>query len=81
MIYRFSLDSFGQTRADRYVADLEAYLTLLANSPLIGREFGQIRANLHRHEHQSHVIYYREYGNDILIIRKLGSAQDPGRHL
>jgi toxin ParE1/3/4 len=80
-IYRFSLESFGQARADRYVAGLEDCLTLLASNPLMGRDFGQIRTGLRRHEHQGHVVYYREDGSDILILRILGTAQDPGRHL
>ena len=80
-IYRYSLENFGQARADQYAADMEACLSLLADNPQMGRDFGQVRANLRRHEHQSHVIYYREDGDDILILRILGIAQDPARHL
>jgi toxin ParE1/3/4 len=80
-IHRYSLRNFGQDRADRYAIDLEACLALLANHPFMGRDFGKVRDGLRRHEHQSHVVYYRQDGDDILILRILGAEQDPGRYL
>jgi len=80
-IYRYSLENFGGHRANEYAADMEACLSLLTDNPEMGRDFAEIREGLRRHEHQSHVIYYRKDKNDILILRILGAAQDPARHL
>lgn len=80
-IYLYSVRNFGQERADQYAAELENCLSLLASNPHMGRDFGQVRAKLRRHEHQSHVIYYRQGGDGILVLRILGSAQDPARHI
>ena len=77
----FSLKSFGPERTGRYLNDLENCLELIADNPRMGRDLSSVRGTLRRHEHQSHVIYYRQDGDAILILRILGRGQDPALHL
>lgn len=81
-IYRYSVEMFGLARADEYLDALEGALDLLTNYPRLGRDFSHVKLGTRRHEFQSHSIYYSAGAQgDILIMRILGSAQDPGRHL
>lgn len=59
---------FGVMQSDRYQADLDAKFGMLAAFPHMGRRADSIRKGLRRHEHGSHVIFYREEGEGILII-------------
>ncbi len=73
---------FGLAQADAYVAGLERAFALLADYPRLGRDFGFVKPGVRRHESQSHSIYYRIDDNgDVFVLRVLGGAQDPGRHL
>ena len=80
-ITRYSIVHFGPERTGRYMADLESCLSVLAENPKLGRDFSNTRPGLRRHEHQSHVVYYREDGERIFVLRILGATQDPARHL
>jgi toxin ParE1/3/4 len=80
-ITRYSIVHFGPDRTDRYMAEMERCLATLAENPKLGRDFSQVVPNLRRHEHQSHVVYYRENTDGIFVLRILGAAQDPARHL
>ncbi|MDJ0686434.1 MAG: type II toxin-antitoxin system RelE/ParE family toxin [Alphaproteobacteria bacterium] len=78
---RYSIETFGDSRTAQHINEMEACLDLLGANPAMRRDFSRIRANLRRHEHQSHVIYYRLDGDGVLILRILGVGQDPARYL
>lgn len=80
-LYRYSYENFGPAQADAYVQSLEDCLALLSENPVLGRNFAAVRPGLRRHEHKSHVIYYLDAGDFILVLRILGAMQDPARHL
>lgn len=80
-IYFYTLQSFGYRRADAYVADLKQACLMLAERPTLGRSF-LLLAEIKRHEHASHVIFFREVSpGHILVVRILGFQQEPGLHL
>ena len=46
-----------------------------------GNDYSFILDGLLRYEYRSHAIYYQRNQHDILIIRVLGSNQDPARNI
>ena len=80
-IYEYTLVNFGVLQADAYTDSLESALQLLASSPLMGYECQEIAAEVRRHDHQRHAIFYRQREKDIFIIRILHQQMDPLRHI
>ena len=80
-IYRYSVENFGETQADTYHDGLSDCFRLLADTPLIGRDYGFLRLGLRRYEHASHSVYYRLTDTGLLILRVLHRRMDPARHL
>lgn len=81
-VYFYSLHAFGGKRADAYVADLKKTCTLLAEVPQMGRASKKLPNAIRRHEHEAHVIFYRELQpGRILIVRIFGRQQVPELHL
>jgi toxin ParE1/3/4 len=66
-IYRYSFENFGETQADTYHDSLSECFRLLANTPLLDRDYSAIRPGLRRYEHESHSVYYRLTDRGILI--------------
>lgn len=60
---------------------LDDSFALIADNRHLGRDYSRVKAGIRRHEHKSHSIHYRVSGNEVLILRVLGSARDPARHL
>ena len=80
-IYRYSFENFGEAQADTYHDGLNDCFRLLADTPLIGRDYGSLRPGLRRYEQASHSVYYRLTDTGILILRVLHRRMDPARHL
>ena len=80
-IYHFSVDYFGESQAERYVAGLEEQLQMLAERPLFGRDNGHVKPNIRRAEYKSHSIYYQTQTRGIFILRILHQRMDPVRWL
>lgn len=71
-IYRYSLETFGEQQADKYFNSLHDVFGTLARHPELGRPFHEYR----RHEHQSHVIFYKPDASGILIVRVLHHREE-----
>lgn len=71
-LYEYSERRFGREQAEKYYRDLLSCLDLIAGNPAIGRPFHDRR----RHEHGSHVIFYRDLNTHILIIDILHKRED-----
>ncbi len=67
-IVRYSFQQFGESQAVKYKSGLKAFFQLLADNPHRGRECNEIRDGYFRHEHEKHIIFYRQRFNDILIV-------------
>jgi toxin ParE1/3/4 len=80
-IYRYTFENFGEAQADIYHDGLHDCFELLADTPLIGRDYSFLRPGLRRYEHISHSVYYRLTDIGILILRVLHQRMDPARHL
>uniref|UniRef100_E6QN11 ParE n=1 Tax=mine drainage metagenome TaxID=410659 RepID=E6QN11_9ZZZZ len=79
-IGRYTLRTWGIRQAERYLSGLEACCQLLADHAPLGRECGEIRPGLRRMEHGSHVIFFRQRKNGILVSRILHERMVPASH-
>ncbi len=80
-IYLYSIEHFGLSRADEYIADLYERFSAIAADPEIGKSCDDVVQGLRRMRCTSHVIYYRLRTRDVFVLRLLHARMDPGRHL
>lgn len=80
-ILEYTLRTWGEKQAGRYISDLQACLQELADRPQIGRNCDSIRPELKRMEHGRHVVFYRQRDYGIRVIRILHQGMLPDRHL
>lgn len=78
-IATYTLQTWGQDQAIRYVDDLEACCQRLAGNPELGRACDQVRPGLRRMEHGRHVLFYRIEAKGILVSRILHQRMLPER--
>jgi toxin ParE1/3/4 len=77
----YSVRAWGESRAARYVADLEACCRSIVNRPLLGRSCERIHPGLRRIEQGKHVIFYMLQGHDVLVVRILHQSMVPERRI
>jgi toxin ParE1/3/4 len=70
-IFLFGYQQFGERQAERYAAGLEHAFSLLAANPRMGREAKSVGPGIRRHEHGSHVVFYEETSEGVLILAVL----------
>ena len=80
-IYEYSITQFGFAVAHDYLTRLCHALEARTTHSEMGRDYSHLRRGLRRFEYESHSIFYRKSGGDILILRVLGQAQLAARHL
>ncbi len=80
-IYLYSVEHFGVSQANNYLESLHVKISVAAENPSFGADYGFVRTGLQRLESQSHAIYYQTSSNGIRILRILNGRMDPGRHL
>ena len=71
-IFDYGIDTFGLDQALKYQKRMQQRFSEIANTPLLYPEVDEIREGFRRSVYESHSIYYREEGGDILIVRILG---------
>lgn len=76
-IYLFGIRQFGIRQADLYLDSLENCFQLLAENPRMGRRAERVAPGLRRHEHKSHVIFYREQAAGVEIVAVLHERRLP----
>jgi toxin ParE1/3/4 len=73
----YTLRTWGETQAIRYIDDLESCCQMLANNPALGRASDQVRPSLRRMECGRYVVFYRLEANGILVSRILHQRRLP----
>jgi toxin ParE1/3/4 len=73
----YTLHTWGETQAFRYIGELESFCQMLADNPMLGRACDHIRPGLRRMEHGKHVVFYRQELTGILISRILHQRMLP----
>ena len=77
----YTIETFGVERARRYRDEMEACFLNLAEIPGLGRSVERLAPSLRRFEHRSHVVFYIEDEDGVLIVRVLHVKMDASRHL
>jgi toxin ParE1/3/4 len=77
----YTLRTWGENQALRYIGDLEACCQMLAGNPALGRTCDDVRPGLRRMESGRHVVFYREDTGGILVSRILHQRMLPERHV
>lgn len=68
-IAEYTITTFGAKQAGRYRAGLKSSLKMLAQNPSLGRRADGFAVQLRGFQYQSHVIFYRQEKEGILIVR------------
>jgi toxin ParE1/3/4 len=76
----YTVDTWGEEQAYRYLDSLEACFIRLVKAPRIGRSCNRIRPGYRRIEHERHVILYRVDRDGIFISRILHQGMLPSEH-
>ena len=69
-IYIDSVARFGNYQAEAYYAGLDRIFGLLADFPLMGQDAGDLRSGYRRFHFQSHIVFYSE-GPEGVVIRSI----------
>ncbi len=77
----YTLRTWGEEQANRYLDGLEECCRRLADRPKFGRPCESVRPGLRRMEHGKHVVFFRREPGGILISRILHQRMLPERHL
>lgn len=75
-IYRYTLVTFGEGQAEKYLRELDGVFGLLSQYPDMGKQFDGVT---HQFVHGKHVILYRSQSGLIVIGRILHGAQRPNK--
>jgi toxin ParE1/3/4 len=76
----YTLRTWGEAQADRYIGELETCCQMLADNPRLGRPCDDVRAGLRRMEHGKHVVFYRlQKSGGIVVVRILHHRMLPER--
>ncbi|MBV8552340.1 MAG: type II toxin-antitoxin system RelE/ParE family toxin [Acidobacteriaceae bacterium] len=76
----YTLRTWGEDQAIRYIDDLEACCQRLADNPGLGRACDDVRPGLRRMEHGRHVVFYRHEAGGIFVSRILHQRMLVERH-
>jgi toxin ParE1/3/4 len=80
-IEAYTATAFGEYQADAYITGFQKSFELLANFPLVGRSADELRPGYRRYRFQSHIIFYTQEADHILIRAIVDAAQDLGPNL
>ena len=75
-IWFYPVASWGEKRAEVYIAQLETQLEKLADNPTLGRDRSEINKNYRSMSSEKHVIFYIINGGYVDIIGVLHSSMD-----
>ena len=77
----YTIETFGIEQARRYRDGFETCFENLAQNPRLGRSAERLTPGLRRFEHRSHVVFYVEDEDGVLIVRILHASMDAPSHL
>ena len=76
-IARFTQEGWGVRERNAYLKEVDQVFRALAKNPLMGRTCDDIREGYRKFPHGSHVIFYKQLGEDeLLIVRILHGTMD-----
>ena len=76
-IARYTQERWGVRQRNTYLKEVDQVFRTLAKNPLIGRACDDLREGYRKFPHGSHVIFYKQLGEDeLLIVRILHGTMD-----
>jgi toxin ParE1/3/4 len=79
-IWRYGFETWGETQADHYLAELDAGMALLREHPALGKARDELRPGYRSLQINEHLVYYLVTPSVIRIVRVLHVRMDPDRH-
>jgi toxin ParE1/3/4 len=76
-----SVVDFGPHQTELYYHSLKNCLELLGENPKMGSSADDLRLGYRRFAHESHVVFYRDTGRGVLIVRVLHKRMDINKHV
>ena len=80
-IWDYSAVTWGEAQADRYLKDIRAAASRLADGQISGTAENQVRPNLRRVVVRLNVIWFRVVGTELRVVRVLHQSRDAGVQL
>lgn len=80
MLLVTGIERFGVDQANRYFDDLIRLFELIATQPRMARVRKDIGPAVRLYPHRAHLVFYREEGAGVLILRILHGRQDWMQH-
>lgn len=80
-IWRYSFETWSETQADTYLAELDAGIARLRDNPELGKRRDALRSGYRSLQINEHIIYYVLTPYVIRIVRVLHTRMDPDRYL
>lgn len=77
----YTVDTWGEAQALRYVGELVLCFERIAQNPGLGRTCDAVRRGYRRIEQGKHVLFYHHVAGQVLIRRILHQSMLPIRHL
>ena len=70
------MSTWGEDQAEAYIAGLYQLLDLVSARPAIGRLRPDLAPELRGFPHREHLIFYKVFDDEIVVIRILASRQN-----
>ncbi|GGQ04428.1 type II toxin-antitoxin system RelE/ParE family toxin [Shewanella litoralis] len=75
-IAKYTQLTWGTTQRNEYLKQLDHSFHQLSQEPMLGMNCDYIREGYRKRPQGSHMIYYKENNNNILIVRILHKSMD-----
>lgn len=75
-IATYTQERWGKEQRNSYLKQIDKTFKLLVGKPSVGKKCDEIIEGYRKFPHGSHVIYYKEKSNHILIVRILHKSMD-----
>ncbi|CAM3609331.1 Toxin ParE1 [Vibrio aerogenes CECT 7868] len=80
-IRRYTIQEWGTNQSQSYLSELRQAISLLAESPSLGKHRTDVGTGVLSFPHGSHVIYYIKHSSHIVVFAVLHQRMLPSHHL
>ena len=80
-IRHYTVEQWGSEQSKKYLLELQQTILLLTESPNIGKKRPDVLTDTLSFPHSSHIIYYLQKENSLLIFAVLHKSMVPNPHL
>ena len=80
-VRRYTVRQWGIAQSQKYISELRKTIRLLAEAPSLGRVRSEVGLHVGSFPYGSHVIYYVEYEQQLVIFALLHKRMVPFNHI